>query len=387
MEDLVDIDVLRQRAGIKWARAGADVLPAWIADMDFAVPDPVRAALRQAVDGDLGYPAWDERPDRNPLQEAFADRMREQYDFRIDPDDVYVFTELIQVLQIVLQLMTRPGDAIAVHTPAYPPFLQTIELMGRRLVPIPMVEQADGWTFDVDRMAEDVRSNNCRALILVNPNNPTGHVFDRDELTAIAEIAARNDLLVIADEIHSELVHERHRHTPFASLGPEIAARTVTLNSASKAFNLAGLRCCVAHVGDSRVRAALDAQPPQLYGQVSALSVLATCTAWRDGAAWLAATRELLTANRDLVAETLRPESRFHRPDAGYLAWLDCRALELGRDPADFFLEHAKVKLLSGPDFGPGGAGFARLNFATYRPVLAEMLGRMNDAVHKHLNR
>ncbi|MEU7143749.1 aminotransferase class I/II-fold pyridoxal phosphate-dependent enzyme [Nocardia sp. NPDC046473] len=387
MNDLVDIEVLRQRAGIKWARAGADVLPGWIADMDFPVPDPVRAVLRRAADGDLGYPAWEDRPDRNPLQEAFADRMRDRYDFTLDPDDVYVFTELIQVLQIVLQLMTKPGDAIAVHTPAYPPFLKTLEDMGRRLVPIPMIAGERGWTFDVDRMAEDVRRNDCRAVILVNPNNPTGHVFDRDELSAIAEIACRHNLLVISDEIHSELTHERHRHIPIATLGPEIAGRTVTLNSASKAFNLAGLRCCVAHVGDSRVRAALAAQPPLIYGQVSALSVLATCTAWQDGAAWLAQTRRRLTDNRDFVAESLPPEIRFHRPEASYLAWLDCRALDLDQDPAAFFLEHARVRLLSGPDFGPGGAGFARLNFATYRPILADMLGRMHTAVQKHLNR
>ncbi|WP_405164067.1 aminotransferase class I/II-fold pyridoxal phosphate-dependent enzyme [Nocardia sp. NBC_01499] len=387
MNDLVDIDVLRQRVGIKWAQAGADVLPGWIADMDFPVPDQVRAVLRHGADGDLGYPAWDDRPDRNPLQQAFADRMRDRYDFTVDPGAVYVFTELIQVLQIVLQLMTRPGDAIAVHTPTYPPFLKTLEVMGRRLVPIPMIAGEHGWTFDIEQMAEDVRRNGCRAVILVNPNNPTGHVFDRDELSAIAEIACRNDLFVISDEIHSELTHEPYRHIPLASLGPEIARRTVTLNSASKTFNLAGLRCCVAHVGDSRVRAALDAQPPQLYGQVSALSVLATHTAWQEGAEWLARTRQTLIGNRDLVADALPPEIRFLRPAASYLAWLDCRGLELDQDPAAFFLEHAKVRLLSGPDFGPGGAGFARLNFATFRPVLEEMLSRVGNAAQQHLNR
>lgn len=387
MDDLVDIGALRRRAGIKWARAGADVLPGWIADMDFPVADPVREVLRRAAEGDLGYPEWDDRPDRNPMRHAFVDRMRDRYDFIVDPDQVYVFTELIQVVQVVLQLMTRPGDAVAVHTPAYPPFLETLRVMGRRLVPIPMIEGDKGWTFDADRMAEDVRLRECRALILVNPNNPTGHVFDRDELSAIAEIACRHDLLVISDEIHSELTHEQNQHIPFGSLGPDVAARTVTLNSASKAFNLAGLRCCVAHVGDNRVRAALDAQPPQLYGQVSALSVLATCAAWREGDGWLAETQRTLTGNRDLVADSLPPEIRYHRPDAGYLAWLDCRALDLDQDPAAFFHEQAKVLLLSGPDFGPDSAGFARLNFATFRPVLEDMLGRVNDAVHKHLNR
>lgn len=385
--DLVEIGDLRRRAGVKWARAGTDVLPGWIADMDFPVPDAVRAVLQRAAIGDLGYPAWDERPELNPLPHSFAARMRERHGFEVDPAQVHVFTELIQVVQIVLQLTTRPGDAVAVHTPTYPPFLETLRVMGRRLVPIQLVETADGWGFDAERMAAQVRASDCRALIMVNPNNPTGHVFDRAELTAIAEIACRHDLVVIADEIHSELTHDPHRHLPIGALGPEIAARTVTLNSASKAFNLAGLRCCVAHVGDRRVREALAAQPPKLYGQVSAPSVLATEAAWQEGDAWLAATRQVLTTNRDLVADALPPRVRYHRPQASYLAWLDCRALELDQDPAAFFLDEAKVMVLSGPDFGPGGSGFARLNFATYGPVLTEMLARMREAVEKRLTR
>ncbi|QIS03860.1 aminotransferase class I/II-fold pyridoxal phosphate-dependent enzyme [Nocardia brasiliensis] len=385
--DLVELGDLRRRAGVKWARAGTDVLPGWIADMDFPVPDAVRAVLQRAAIGDLGYPAWDERPELNPLPHSFAARMRERHGFEVDPAQVHVFTELIQVVQIVLQLTTRPGDAVAVHTPTYPPFLETLRVMGRRLVPIQLVETADGWGFDAERMAAQVRASDCRALIMVNPNNPTGHVFDRAELTAIAEIACRHDLVVIADEIHSELTHDPHRHLPIGALGPEIAARTVTLNSASKAFNLAGLRCCVAHVGDRRVREALAAQPPKLYGQVSAPSVLATEAAWQEGDAWLAATRQVLTTNRDLVADALPPWVRYHRPQASYLAWLDCRALELDQDPAAFFLDEAKVMVLSGPDFGPGGSGFARLNFATYGPVLTEMLARMREAVEKRLTR
>ncbi|MGW4843884.1 MalY/PatB family protein [Nocardia brasiliensis] len=383
--ELVDIGDLRRRAGVKWARAGAGVLPGWIADMDFPVPDAVRAVLQRAAAGDLGYPAWDEQPELNPLPHAFATRMRDRYDFAIDPAQVHVFTELIQVVQIVLQLTTRPGDAVAVHTPTYPPFLETLRVMGRRLVPIPMIETADGWSFDAERMAADVRESDCRALIMVNPNNPTGHVFDRAELTAIAEIACRHDLVVIADEIHAELTHDPYRHLPIGSLGPEIAARTVTLNSASKAFNLAGLRCCVAHVGDRRVREALAAQPPKLYGQVSALSVLATQAAWQQGDEWSARTRAVLTANRDLVAASLPPQLRFRPPRASYLAWIDCRALELDQDPAAFFLAEGKVMLLSGPDFGPGGTGFARLNFATYPPVLIELLDRMRAATVRRL--
>ncbi|GAA4497082.1 aminotransferase class I/II-fold pyridoxal phosphate-dependent enzyme [Actinoallomurus oryzae] len=379
MFDDLDLAGLRRRPGVKWSHVAPDVIPAWIADMDFPPPPSVRAALVRGLD-DLGYPAWDDRPESNPLRAAYAERMRRRYGLAVDPGHVREFTELIQGLQAVLHVATRPGDAVAMHTPTYPPFLETLTDMDRRLVPIPMVQGEDGWGFDAGRLAEDVARYGCRALVLVNPHNPTGRVFRHDELAAIAEVADRHDLLVIADEIHAELVHDPHRHVPFASLGPEAAARTVTLTSATKAFNVAGVRCSVAHVGDRRVREALAAQPPLLFGQVSALGVLATLAAWHDGDDWLAEARATLTRNRALVAEALPPGVRYHPPEAGYLAWLDCRGLGTGPDPAAYFLDEARVLLSSGPAFGPGGEGFARLNFATSRPILEEILHRLRDA-------
>ncbi|MFG3441113.1 MalY/PatB family protein [Nonomuraea sp. NPDC047897] len=383
MFDDLDLEVLRRRPGVKWAEAGPGVLPAWIADMDFPVPPPVREALTRAVEVDLGYPAWDDQPWANPLNEAFAERMKRLHDWSPDPSHVHHFTELIQALQVLLHLTTRPGDAVAMHTPAYPPFIKTLTDMDRRLVPIPMVDDDHGWRFDADRLAEDVARHGCRAIILVNPHNPTGRAFSRDELARIAEIADRHDLLVISDEIHSDLVHDPHRHIPFAALGPEAAARTVTLTSASKAFNLAGLRCSVAHVGDARVRRALAAQPPLLFGEVNSLGVLATLAAWKDGDDYLAEVRATLARNRERVAASLPTGVRHHLPDATYLAWLDCRGLGLGTDPAAFFLEQAGVMLSGGPGFGPGADGFTRLNFATSEPILAEILRRMRDAVER----
>lgn len=384
MFDDLDLESLRRRPGVKWASAKPGVLPAWIADMDFSVPPVVRDALVRAVDADLGYPAWDDQPSLNPLRDAFAERMSRRYDASFDPSHVRLFTELIQALQVILHVATRPGDAVAMHTPAYSPFLHTLKDMDRRLVPIPMVDTGDGWTFDADRLAEDVARHGCRALVLVNPHNPTGRAFTRDELAAIAEIADRHDLLVISDEIHSDLTYDPYRHIPFASLGEEAATRTVTLTSASKAFNLAGLRCSVAHVGDRRVREALEAQPPLLFGEVNSLGVLATLAAWQEGDDWLAGARATLTRNRRLIAESLPAGIRHHLPEATYLAWLDCRELGLGTDPAAFFLARAGVMLSSGPGFGPGGDGFARLNFATSGPILEEMLRRMRAAVEGH---
>lgn len=378
MLDDLDVESLRRRPGVKWALATAvGAVPAWIADMDFPIAEAVRAVLTDAIETDLGYPAWDDRPEQNPLVEVFAARMADRHGFKPAPGQVRLFTEVIQALQAVLCVATIRGDAVAMHTPAYSPFLETLASMGRRLIPISMVDTGSGWSFDPHRLAADLTRSGCRALILVNPHSPTGRVFTRAELSAVAEIALRHDLLVIADEIHADLTYEPHRHTSFAALAPDLAARTVTIQSASKAFNLAGLRCCVAHVGETRVRTALDALPPLLLGQPGNLGVLGTLAAWQHGDAWLSDVRELLDRNRRLVADGLPATVGYYPPEATYLAWLNCRPLGLGSDPAAYFLDRAKIMLSHGPDCGPGGNGFARLNFATSQTILDDILTRL----------
>jgi cystathionine beta-lyase len=379
--DDLDLDQLHRRPGVKWAIAGPDVLPAWVADMDFPIPPPVRDALVRRVDADLGYPLWIDSEHQTALAEAFAERMARRYGFMPDPAYVREFTDVNQALQVVLHVGTRPGDPVALHVPAYPPFLETLASMDRPLLPIPMVETADGWGFDADRFAADAARRGCRALLLVNPQNPTGRAFRRDELLALAEVALAHDLLVISDEIHADLVYEPGRHIPFASLGEEIAARTVTVTSATKAFNLAGIRCAVAHLGDRGVREAIAAQPKFLFGEVNVLGVVATLAAWGECDGWLTEVVTLLDRNRRELIGSLPPGVTGRLPEATYLAWLDCRALGLVPDPVPFFRERAGVLLSGGPPFGPGAGGFARLNFATSAPVLDEILTRMRTAV------
>ncbi|MGB3444114.1 MAG: aminotransferase class I/II-fold pyridoxal phosphate-dependent enzyme [Actinophytocola sp.] len=374
MFDQLDPDDLRQRPGAKWALADPGVLPAWVADMDFTAPKAVRAAV--ARHADFGYPLWDERPEQNPLRGAFVARMAARHGVALDAGHVRLFTELNQALQVVLHVATEPGDAVAVHTPTYPPFLESVHGMGRRLVPIPLTDSGAGWTFDADRLAADVVRHGVRALVLVNPHNPTGRVFTRAELTAIAAVAEEHDLVVIADEVHSDLTYDGFTHIPFASLCPH---RTVTLYSASKSYNLAGLRCAVAHVGDARVRSGLAKLPPLLLGEVSVLSVLATLAAWQECDDWLFEAKATLARNRALVAGGLPEGVRHHSPEATYLAWLDCRELRLDVDPAAFFLERADVLLSPGPDYG--STGYVRLNFATSGPLVEELLNRMATAV------
>ncbi|GHH30478.1 aminotransferase [Streptomyces rubradiris] len=379
MFDDLDVHALTRRPGVKWSRAEPDVLPAWIAEMDFPPAPAVREALLRCVDEDLGYPSWDGRPTQIPLRTAFAERMRERYGWVLDPGHVREFTDINQGLQAVLRVATGPGDGVAVHTPTYPPFLETVTSMERRVHPVPYTLHNEGWVFDSERLDRELADGGCRVLLLVNPHNPTGRVLRREELETLAELALRHDLLVVSDEIHSDLVHDPHRHIPFASLSPEVAARTVTLTSATKAFNVPGVRCAVAHVGAAEVRAALS-RPTHLYGEPNTFGVAATLAAWRDGDSWLSRLRPVLARNAALVREEVPDGIGYRVPEASFLAWLDCRALGLGTDPYTFFLEKARVLLNDGRAFGPGGEGFVRLNFGTSPAILRDILSRMREA-------
>ena len=369
---------LRAKRGVKWTRPGPDLIPAWVADMDFPVAPPIRAALTAMLDrGDLGYPDWT----ANPLAEAFAARMRHSFGWSADPAHVRTVADLIQAVQVVLHLATEPGDGVAAHLPNYPPFPAAVTGMGRRLVPIQLVPDGPSWTWEAG--AAEAAAARSRVLLLVNPQNPTGRAFSRAELEQLAAIAHEHDLLVVSDEIHAELVHEPNRHIPFASLDEATAARTVTLTSATKAYNIAGVRTAVAHVGASWLRERWDAQPSDLFGRPGTPGVEATIAAWRDCDDWLAALRRHLHAQRDHLVERVAamPGVSMRIPDAGYLAWLDCTGAGLPGDPAEYFRAHAGVELAPGPDYDPAAVGWVRLNFATSRAVLDDICDRIAGAL------
>ncbi|MGW2182457.1 MalY/PatB family protein [Streptomyces sp. NPDC001732] len=382
--DTLDAPDLLRRDGEKWATAGAGVLSSWVADMDFPTAPAVREALRRRAEGDLGYPAWFDQSGGGPLGGVFAERMLRRFGAEVDETHVRMFTDINQAMLATLQVATRPEDAVLLHTPACPPFVEVIERIGRRPLTVPLQATDTGWEFDPDLMERAVASRDsgrCRVLFLVNPHNPTGRVFRRDELENLAELAIRHDLLVISDEVHADLTHPGHRHIPFVSLSDEIAARTVTLTSGSKAFNLSGVRCAVAHVGPKAVREALDERHGLMFGQVGVLGVEALKAAWTQGDDWLDDVTGVLDRNRRRVAERLPEGLRYRLPEATFLAWLDCRGLRLpDPDPMPYFRDEAKVLLFSGPAFGAAGNGFVRLNFATSGPLLDEKLARMGAA-------
>jgi cystathionine beta-lyase len=376
--DELSIEELRQRPGSKW-RVDPHVLPAWVADMDYPVAPVIADAIEHTVRrGDLGYPRWE---DVHPLRVAFVDRMRERYGWTVDAADVREHTDVVQAVQVLLHLGTAAGDAVAVHTPTYPPFHHSVGAMGRKRVDVPFLRTSAGWSANTPGLADAVAAHDCRALLLVNPHNPTGRVLTRDELTEIAAIARRHDLLVISDEIHAELTFAPHRHVPFASLDADTAARTVTLTSASKAFNLAGLRCSVAHFGPRRLLALRDAEPTELFGAVSTLAVVAAVAAWRDGGDWQARLLRVLDRNRRTVAAAVAswaadPDPM---PEATYLYWFAANPLGLGDDPVAEVLSRARVLLSGGPIFSEDGRRYLRLNYATSAAVLQEVLDRLRS--------
>ena len=364
-----DLTGLRSGYGVKWGSLPPDVLGAWVADMDFAVAPVIRQRLHEVAD--FGYPHW---PAGDPVLAAFEQRMATRHGWTPEPGRGRVFSDLIQILQVMIEHATEPGDGIAVHVPAYPPFLAGIARAGRRIVPLAMDGDDPG------------RLRGCAMLLLVNPHNPSGHVFTRPELTALAAAAEEHDLVVLADEIHADLVFGPHRHVPFASLGPAAAARTVTATSATKAFNIAGLRCAVAHVGPRRIRDVLSRMPLDYFGQPGVLGRAATVAAWTEADDWLDGLLAVLAANRDQVsawAGTLGWAAGYRAPEATYLAWLDCGD-RFGPDPAATLLERARVKLSGGAEFARhtdvDTSSRVRLNFATSPAVLTEILSRLTAA-------
>ena len=375
-----DLERLRASTCIKWTWFDDDVIPAWVADMDFMPAPAILDAVRGLVDrGDFGY-SWHAA---KQLPEAFAAWEERRHGWRPDPERARIFCDVMQAVEAVLWLHTEPGDGVVLFTPVYHPFFPAITSTGRRIVDCPL--DPHGWRIDPERLASVVSADGgTRAILTCNPHNPTGRAFDAEELAAIAEVAERHDLLVVSDEIWCDVVHPGAKHIPIATLSDEVAARTVTISAASKAFNVAGLHCAMAHVGHDGLAAEFEKLPRHLLGAVGSPGAEATLAAWTAGESWLEQIRAHLTDQRDHLAARLAaelPSAGFQPPEATYLAWLDFRAAGLGDDPAEGLLQKARVALSNGPDFGEEGSGFARLNFATSRQLLDEMLDRIVAAI------
>ncbi len=376
------LEQLRAHRGEKWQRYPADVLPAWVAELDFPVAKPIQAVIETALQNhDFGYPL---DAVKTGLPEAFCERMERRFRWSPDPGLVEVLSDVVQGVYIAIDTLSEPGDAVAIHTPIYPPFLWSLRDTGRRLASNPLVDS--GTRYELDLAGLRAAPVETRILLLCNPHNPTGRVFSRAELESLAGLAAERDWWIVSDEIHADLVYPGAEHVPIASLGPEVAARTLTLTSATKAFNIPGLRCAVAAVGSAALRERFDRLPHHERGGLGSLGIAATIAAWREGDAWLETVRDYLRDNRDALVGAVErefPGVIYRPPEAGYLAWLDCRALDLDGSASayQFFLDRARVALSPGEVFGEPGRGFVRLNFGTTEAMLGEILRRMRKAI------
>src|SRR6267154_978464 len=272
---------LQARRNAKWNQYDADILPAFVADMDFSVAAPIQSAIERIVrDRDYGYALRNgEKPDRL-VAGAFAQRMKSRYGWELSPDLVLPLADLVQGTYAPILAFSDPGDGVVLQVPNYPPFREAISTTERKLLPLPMRDNGTRYAFDMDELKTLV-DKRTRIFVLCNPQNPTGRVFSREELLALGQFAIDHDLIVISDEIHSDLIYPGHQHIPFASLGPDIAARTMTLNSATKSFNIAGLRCALMAFGTDDLRDRFHKRIPlRLTGQANIMGVDATVAAW-----------------------------------------------------------------------------------------------------------
>jgi cystathionine beta-lyase len=384
----------RQTNSIKWTFYDPDVLPMWVADMDFPAPEPIREALHAAVEhGILGY-EWVNKT----LRQSVAARMKKLYGWDVDEKSVVPVTGLVSGFYVAASTLCAPGDGYVIQPPVYMPFndIQKHQGVIRQEAQLVKTVQDGRLSYKIDwnifEKAFNTGGSKTRMFLLCNPHNPTGQVYSRAELAQMAEICLKNDAIIVSDEIHSELLLGGAIHTPIAALSPEIADRSITLVAPSKTFNTAGLFCGFAIIPNAELRERYKQVVERMTLHVASLAQVAAQAAFSgDCDAWLDELRAYLTANRDYLVgfvERELPGIRITVPDATYLAWLDCSELvksgKISGSPYHFFLKEAKVALNDGMAFGTGGEGFVRLNFGCPRATLMEGLERIKKTLSQN---
>lgn len=371
---------------IKWQKYGTEVLPLWVADMDFQSPPAVLAALQQRVaHGVFGYGGA-----QTQLSEEICARLTRLYHWSVTPEDILFLPGLVSGLNVVCRAIGQPGDEVLVQTPVYPPFLSAPGNQARQLKTIPLVathSSANTLHYELDLTAFAAAFSPQSALFLLcQPHNPVGRLFSRDELMQLAEQCLQHNTVICSDEIHCDLLLDGRQHIPMACLGPEIAQRCITLMAPSKTFNIAGLGCSFAVVQNPELRRQMQQAMAGILPEINLLGLTAALAAYQHGETWLQALLSYLAQNRDFVVEFVQqqlPGIKVTVPEATYLSWLDCRdVLADTANPQQFLLQQAKVALNDGASFGPGGAGFVRLNFGCSHVILEQALQRIQQACY-----
>lgn len=367
---------LRERTSEKWREYPADVLPLFVAETDFPLAPAVTEALQRAVEiGDTGYMA-----SKTPLAAAFAGFASRRYGWEPDPARIRSTADVSMGIVEILRRVTQPGERVVVTPPVYPPFYDLVEEAGAEIERVPLRDTGTRWELDLDgiRAAFD---DGATAILLCNPHNPTGTVHDRDSLAALAELAEEFGAAVVSDEIHAPLAQPGVGFTPFLAVSDAAQRVGYAVVSASKAFNLAGLKCALMVTADEETSAVVRGLPVEVEWRTGQFGLLAAVAAFSEESdPWLDGLLRTLDENRVLLEDLLAahlPGARYRIPDAGYLAWIDLSALGWGDNPARRILRDAKVALHFGPAFGDEGAGHVRLNFGTSPEILTEAIERI----------
>lgn len=382
--DDLDLGALRARRNAKWSTYDADVLAAWVAEMDFALAPPIAAAIADAVRREqFGYPLADHA---TGLPEACAAYQRRTYGFDVDPTRVHLAPDVLRAIALGIEAFSAPGSAVIITTPAYMPFLALPGAVGRAIIEVPMRRREDRGTFDLEAI-DAAFAAGAGTLICCNPYNPLGLVFSAAELAELAEVVEARRGRVISDEIHAPLTYPGARHVPYATASVLAAGHSLTVTAASKAWNLPGLRCAQVITHNDADEAVWRAIPPLRIGSPSTLGIVAGLASYGEGGQWLSEVLAYLDGNRRLVGELVASElgdgATYRVPDATYLAWIDCRGLGLDEEPADFFLARARVAMNAGRAFGAPGTGHVRFNFATSRALIERMFTQMGEALRR----
>jgi len=370
------MSVLRQRTSGKWRAYSPDVLPMFVAEMDYPLAPAIRAALHAAIErGDSGYA----NPYDPGAKEAFASFARDTWGWAPDPSRMSMTTDVSVVIVESLRRLIAPGEPVIITPPIYPPFYDLIPEAGGTVAEVALTQ--DG--LDLTGI-EQTMATGARGVLLCNPHNPLGLVHGRETLVELAEIVARHDGFVVSDEIHAPLTHYGQQFTPYLSVSDAARAHGITAASGSKAFNLAGLKCALFVAGSPAMADLIAQLPDEVSFRTGQFGLIATREGFANSRDWLGETIAAIESNVALLADQLRsklPEVTMHEPHAGYLAWLDLSALNLGDDPARVLVSRAKVALSSGPDFGSPGRGHARMNLACAPETVTEAVDRIAAAV------
>lgn len=377
--DSITVAGLRGRRTEKWATVDADVLPAWVAEMDYPLAPVVRDAVRDVLARhDLGYPHTVE------YRAAFAGWAKRRQDWTVDPDLTAVVADVMAGLELAIRELTEPGDPIVLCLPAYPPFFELLGELRRPVAACPLRDTEHGWAMDLDAIA-DALAAGAKAVLLCHPHNPVGRIWSPDELRALADLVDRHGAHVISDEVHAPILAAGQHFVPYAATGPVAAAHSVTVTSVSKAWNVPGLKSAIL-VAQPETAHVVHRQPIYESFRPSVPGVAAATALWTDDGGWLDAANAYLDSTRRVLRDWVdsRQDVRWHDTEAGYLAWLDLRATALGDDPAEVLLARARVRVSPGSGFAPGtdlGAGFVRFNHATSIPILRQILSRLDAAL------